>query len=78
MKNARLVGQPPGSRPQNVGARDRWSHQGRPVAAPIVAQKPTCVAVKSDGSRCGAMPIRGVGICIGHKRQQEANNAHQE
>ena len=73
----RVVGQGPGTRPQETGTRPIGEPISRPVAAPVIRTKPTCAAVKKDGHRCGALPIKGVGICIGHKRQEEANRAKQ-
>jgi anthranilate/para-aminobenzoate synthase component II len=72
------------SRPVGQGGRspeDRPGTQafayGRPIAettkrvvmAPIPQGPPRCANVKADGTQCGARPIHGLGICVGHQRQ---------
>lgn len=76
-REVRPVGVTSKVRAEITADRPLGSNRYRDVAAPTVKSKPRCAALKADHTPCGALPIKDLGICVGHKRQQEAANAHQ-
>lgn len=79
MRETRQVGMTTKVRVEQTGARPMGSNVSRTIAGPMTPKgRPTCAALKADHTRCGALPIKELGICVGHRRQQEAANAHQD
>lgn len=78
MRAARPIGTGGNVRQAGLFARMVGADHSKPVASPKVSSKPTCVALKADGTRCSATPMKATGVCIGHRRQEEAAKSANE